>query len=67
MPPLCFNFAHGLNRLSYSTPKRSFHLVHRGRWFPLVQEDHVVAAFEANGHGQAIANPQDIRQDTFKP
>jgi hypothetical protein len=63
----CVHQAHGLDRLSYSTPKRRFYLVHRGRWFPLAQHGDMIAALESNSHGQAITDPQDIRQDTFTP
>jgi hypothetical protein len=59
--------AYRLDRLSDPMPKRRFYLVHRGRWFPLAQQGDVIAPLESNSHGQAITDPQDIRQDTFKP
>ena len=63
----CVHQAHGLDRLSCSTPKRRFYLVHRGRWFPLAQHGDMIATLKSNSHGQAITDPQDIRQDTFTP
>ena len=64
---LYFHQAHRLDRLSDAAPKGRFDLVHRRRRFPLAKQGDVIAALESNSHGEAITDPKDIRQDTFKP